>query len=129
MNFKRAFDNLDFTRKGDIVRKENINNVNLLLSENDVSIYQLVTHDNVFYEVHRVEFKHTVQFETNGFFHVCMLVEGESVNVTTRNGYVKKMRFGETFIVPAAAHSYEIANLNLNTICKLVKAFVKKSIF
>ena len=67
-------------------------------------------------------------FETIDFFHVLMLVEGESITVSTRNGYEETFCFGETFIIPAAAKWYQVVNDNKG-VCKLVKAFIKNTIF
>ena len=128
LNIKRALDNLDFSQQGDKVRKENINNVKVLVDEGDLKIYHLITNDKLYYEVHRVEFRNRVEFETMDFFHIFMLVEGETVTVRTRNGYEAAFCFGETFIVPAAARWYQIVNENKG-VCKLVKAFIKNTSF
>ena len=53
-----------------------------------------------------------------------MLVEGACVRVKTKNGYEKLFAFGETFIIPAKAVSYELIN-DTGVVCKLVKAFIK----
>jgi len=128
LNINRAMDNLDFEQKGKTIREQNINNIKVLEDTDRVKIFHLITHDQLYFDVHRIELKSASRLEcqTNEMFHLMMLVEGECVYVRTANGYEKRFCFAETFLIPAAANVYTIENKS-NKICKLVKAFVKKS--
>ena len=105
LNIKRAFENLDFNQKGNVIEKELISFANLIESTNEFSIYHLQTHKTHFYDVHRIELINEIKLETNDQFHILMVVEGD-------------------FIIPAASKSYRIKN-ETNKICKIVKAFLK----
>ncbi len=125
LNIERAFKNLDFTRKGHIIKKENINNIKTIMNESDCKIFHLATNNKQFYDVHRIEFTTgLVKLNTDDCFSVLTLVEGDCIQVETKNGYKMKYYFAETFIVPAGAISYEIKSLN-NKLCKVLKAFIK----
>jgi len=58
-------------------------------------------------------------------FNVLTLVEGDCIEVETKNGFKQKYYFAETIIVPAAAVSFKIKNSNNNKPCKVIKAFIK----
>ena len=125
LNIKRAFENLDFNQKGNVIEKELISFANLIESTNEFSIYHLQTHKTHFYDVHRIELINEIKLETNDQFHILMVVEGDYVQVLIDNNkYTQKFHFAETFIIPAASKSYRIKN-ETNKICKIVKAFLK----
>jgi predicted NBD/HSP70 family sugar kinase/mannose-6-phosphate isomerase class I len=129
LNIKRAFDNLDFSKKGNLIENELIHTADNLLSiiesGHDWTIYHLKTHETHFYDVHRIELLTEIKLETNDQFHILMLVEGDFIQVETENKYNQRLHFGETFVIPAAAKSYFIRN-GTNRLCKLVKAFIKQ---
>lgn len=70
---------------------------------------QLPTHEEHFYSVHRYEFTGSVQINTNNQCHICMLVEGKKVTVNA-DGNDSIFHYMETFIIPAAAGSYQLKN-------------------
>ena len=85
------------------------------------------THQEHFYDVHRIEFENEVEIETSGKFHVCMLVEGESIMMETDHGDSARFNYAETFVIPAATGKYKLKNQG-NRTAKLVKAFIKDNI-
>lgn len=126
LNIDRAFSNLNFNRKGDVVK-------NTLLSEPDTHVLDpqsakvhLPTHEDHFYDVYRYEFAQEVAIETKGQCHIMMLVEGEAIELTTANGMKKIFHYAETFAVPAAARSYSLRNLGTGP-AKVIQSFVKDS--
>jgi len=124
LNIDRAFDNLDFSRKGDVVSETLIAKPAVKRIDEQSSVVHLPTHPVHFYDVYRYDFDKEVAVETDGQCHVLMLVEGEAIELTTRNGHRAVFNHIETFAVPAAAESYKLRNLG-NKQAKVVVAFVK----
>ncbi|WP_205941021.1 class I mannose-6-phosphate isomerase [Pedobacter yonginense] len=124
INIEHAFKNLDFSRKGEKVQQELISKPSILFQKDDLTCYHLPTHEEHFYDVHRLDFESVAEVETENVCHVLMLVEGESVTVTTADGSTMSFQYAETFVIPAAARSYKIVN-NANQQAKVIKAFLK----
>ncbi|MGZ3964731.1 MAG: class I mannose-6-phosphate isomerase [Mucilaginibacter sp.] len=124
INIEHAFNNLDFERKGDSVKQELISKQQVLESGKDWQLVHLPTHQQHFYDVHRVEFDGEINIDTNNCCHVMMLVEGDSVLLETENGTSQAFAFAETFVIPAAAKNYKLTNLG-KTRAKVIKAFLK----
>lgn len=124
INVNRAFDNLDFERKGESVKQELISQPYVLQAEQDYQVIHLPTHKEHFYDVHRIEFTNSVTVATENKFHVLMLVEGSSIKVITNEGETHRFQYAETFVIPAAAKEYKIINEGAGT-AKVVKAFIK----
>ena len=124
INIDHAFNNLDFERKGSRVQQELISKAAVIDQSEDWQLVHLPTHQEHFYDVHRIEFDDEIAIETNNCCHVMMLVEGESVGIETANGSKQVYAFAETFIVPAAAGKYRLKNLG-NSRAKVIKAFLK----
>jgi mannose-6-phosphate isomerase class I len=123
LNIDRAFENLNFDRKGDVVTDTLISKQTVAKQGKDWQVINLTTHPDHFYAVERFEFDTVVEENTNNQCHVLSLVEGESIKVTT-NGLTQVIHYAETFIVPANALSYTMTNTG-NSRVKVVKAFVK----
>ena len=123
LNIDRAFENLNFERKGDVVTETLISKQTTLKKGDDWEIINLSTHPEHFYAVERFEFDTEITEDTNNQCHVLSLVEGESIAVIT-NGREQVMHYAETFIIPAAAKSYTLKNTG-KTRAKVIKAFVK----
>lgn len=124
LNIQRAFDNLYFERRGETVEHQLIAQPTLLESGKDWNIYHLPTHRSHFYDVHRLEFDTSISVRTNGSPHLLMLVEGTRLQLRTGNGKSQRFNYAETFLVPAAAHHYELINEGSST-AKVVKAYLK----
>jgi len=124
LNINRAFENLDFSRKGNVVPET-------LISKPIVSDYgdnwkkvQLPTHKDHFYEIYRYEFDVEMEIETLNQCHVLMLVEGTSINLDLKNES-HTFNYAETFAIPAATGSYKLIN-NGNKKAKVIVSFVKE---
>ena len=124
INIEHAFKNLDFTRKGERVQQELISKPTVLATGTDWQLIHLPTHDEHFYDVHRLEFTQEISIETNNCCHILMLVEGTSVLVKTADGTQQIFAYAETFVIPAAAKSYVLVNLGKEQ-AKVIKAFLK----
>lgn len=124
INIEHAFNNIDFSRKGDIVKQELISRPILLEEGADWQCWHLPTHREHFYDVHRIAFDTEVTFATGNCCLVMMLVEGTAVTVRT-SGVSTIYHYAETFIIPAAAEQYSIIN-NGEGRAKVIKAFIKE---
>ena len=88
--------------------------------------YLLGRRPEMYYEVRRLEFAREIEDNTDGFFHVLTLVEGENVRVRAAGRPERNMvvRFTETVLVPANLGRYVIENLGESG-CKMTKALLK----
>ncbi|QEG36407.1 Putative mannose-6-phosphate isomerase YvyI [Bythopirellula goksoeyrii] len=127
LNIARAFENLDFDRRGEEARRQLISQPHIIDQGQDWRIVHLPTHSDHFYDVHRYEFESEVMGHTDGSPHVLMLVEGSSLEILTHQGMVEQFYYAETFVVPAAAKSYKLVNLGQRP-AKVIKAFIKSSL-
>lgn len=126
LNVDRAFENLDFSRKGQVVQDTLISKPELIEAGGDWELISLPTHPDHFYEVIRYEFDSKITIPTSGQCHVLMLVEGGSLELETSGGRCMKFHFAETFAIPAATGSYTLKNLG-STRAKVVISHVKDS--
>ncbi len=124
LNIARAFENLDFSRKGEVVRDTLISAPAVIAQGNDWRLLHLPTHPQHFYRIERVEFATSVALKTDDQCHVLSLVEGERIRVVT-NGREQIVHYAETFIIPAAAGAYTLIS-DSGTEVKVVRAFVKE---
>lgn len=123
LNIDRGMDNLVFDRAGAKVEEELISKPLELQSEEHWSLEHLPTHKEHFYDVHRYTVITSVTVYTSGKVHVLNLVEGDAVEIITRDRSVIYY-YAETFIIPAAIKEYTINNLGKKPI-KVIKAFIK----
>lgn len=122
INIEHAFNNLDFSRKGEAVKE--LLSVPAVIGEGaDWQLVHLPTHPEHFYDVQRIEFNTAVSFNTDNYCLVMMLVEGTSV-LLEANGIQQEYHYAETFVIPAAAGDYTLVNKG-NGRAKVVKAFVR----
>jgi mannose-6-phosphate isomerase class I len=124
ITLEHAFNNLNFSRKGDRVQEELISKPAVIEKGADWQLLHLPTHPEHFYDVHRLEFLTEVTQHTGDSCHVLMLVEGTSVTVRTAAGATATYHYAETFAIPAAAESYTLINQSGLT-AKVVKAFLR----
>jgi len=125
LNVDRAFENLDFSRKGQVVQDTLISKPEVVETGEDWEKILLPTHPDHFYDVIRYEFDSEVTIPTGGQCHLLMLVEGERLKLETF-GRSMKFHFAETFAVPAATGNYTLKNLGSKR-AKVVISFVKDS--
>ena len=126
LNIDRAFANLNFNRKGDVVKNTLLSQPKEEVLEGETRRIHLPTHEDHFYDVFRYEFEQAVTINTQGQCHIMMLVEGEAIELTTEHGMKKVFHYAETFAVPAAASSYTLRNLGIGKV-KVIQSFVKDS--
>lgn len=129
INIDRAFANLRFERNGKRVKEELISKPITLEKYDDWQLIHLPTHSEHFYDVHRFEIRpgKAVDVKTEASCHVLSLVEGQTVVLETKNGLERQFNYAETFVVPAAAESYRLANNTAQPI-KVIKAFMKAEV-
>lgn len=124
INIEHAFNNLDFSRKGNRVQEELISKPGVIENGEDWELVHLPTHAEHFYDVHRIDFNSEIFIKNNNNCHVMMLVEGQSVLVETEDGSKQTFAYAETFVIPAAAKSYKLTNMGQSR-AKVIKAFLK----
>lgn len=124
INIEHAFNNLNFDRKGEKVQAELISKQEVIRQGEGWQLVHVPTHQEHFYDVHRIEFDKEIIIETHNQCHIMMLVEGSAITIKTANGTEQTFAFAETFVVPAAAQSYTLVNLGENR-AKVIKAFLK----
>ncbi|HVI44258.1 MAG TPA: ROK family protein [Chitinophaga sp.] len=107
INIEHAFNNLYFDRKGDEVKTALISQPRVVQQWEQGRQLQLPTHREHFYTVDRYEFSGSVEITTDGQCHICMLIEGGEVTVTTPDSTLI-FHYAETFVVPASVLSYTV---------------------
>jgi predicted NBD/HSP70 family sugar kinase/mannose-6-phosphate isomerase class I len=128
INIEHAFHNLDFTRKGETVASTLISRPVVISDREGVLLEELPTHPDLFYRVQRINLSSSVAHTTvytEGKFHLLMLVEGDRIWIKPKHGIETEVRYAETFLIPAAAESYELINLH-RTPLKIVLSSIKK---
>lgn len=123
INIEHAFHNLDFSRKGETVKRELVSKPQLLRSDQNHNLELLPTHAEHFYSIHRITLKNSVNITTDGRCHLLMLVEGQHVIIKTKQRQYT-LHYAETFVLPAAAGEYQLLNPDSQPIL-IIKAFVK----
>lgn len=123
LNIDRGMDNLVFDRAGDKVKKELISKPVELYSDKNSTLEHLPTHQEHLYDVERYTINTSVTVKASGKVHVLSLVEGDAVEVITKD-QSEIFYYAETFIIPAVVEGYTIKNLSAAPV-KVVKAFIK----
>lgn len=124
INIERAFENLNFDRKGKKVEQKLISNQQVLEQGDGWKISNLPTHSEHLYGIHRLEFDQSIDVTMQGKFHILNLVEGDSIEIVAGDRLMK-IHFAETFIIPASTQKYRLINKTSEPV-KVIKAFVKK---
>ncbi len=123
LNIDRAFENLNFNRKGQNVQDTLISKPNIEDFGKGWKKVHLPTHPDHFYDIYRYEFENTIHIDTKQQCHVLMLVEGDTIELHV-NEERQTFHYAETFVVPAAAKSYTILNTGTK-LAKVIVAFIK----
>lgn len=124
LNIAHGMKNLYFDRKGEKAKQELLSKPALRQEGNGWKCYELPTHERHSYRVNRYHIQSEAAIETGQKFNVLMLVEGSSITITTKNGMQQTFSYAETFVIPAAAGSYNIRN-NSGKEALVVVAFMK----
>lgn len=123
LNIDRGMDNLIFNRSGDKVEQELMSKPKVIESNSDWELQHLPTHKEHLYDVHRFQIKTEVTVKSLGKAHVLSLVEGDEIEVKTRN-HTTIFHYAESFVLPASTEEYTIKNLSKKPVL-VVKAFIK----
>jgi len=123
LNIDHAFKNLDFSRKGSVVKETLVSKPTIVEYGNSWKKVHLPTHKDHFYDIYRYEFKKDVVIENLGQCHILMLVEGVSIDLEIEDA-VREFHYAETFAIPAAAGKYKLINKGGET-AKVIVSFVK----
>ena len=124
LNIDRAFDNLNFKRKGESVKTELISTPELKDQGKDWRQYHLPTHPDHFYDIYRYEFDTEIEISTQNQCNILMLVEGKSVIVETEQGMKQRFNYAETFVIPAACKTFTVINEG-KPAAKIIRVFIK----
>jgi mannose-6-phosphate isomerase class I len=124
INIEHAFNNLYFDRKGSNVNETLISHPELIAEGSNFKRYLLPTHPEHFYIIERYVFKGELPIDTNNQCHICMLVEGETIDVLIKERK-HHFNYAETFVIPAAANQYIVKN-NTENEAMLVVVYVKE---
>lgn len=83
-------------------------------------------HEKIFFSLHRLEFECSIQDDTQGKFHVLVLVEGEEILVYSLDNpeHFYRQKYCNMVVVPASMGRYGILNLG-DTPCKVTKTMLK----
>ncbi len=125
INIEHAFNNLDFNRKGNYVQEKLVSKPFVLEEWTNGRRLKLPTHEEHFYTIDRFEFNGKIKVETKGLFHICMLVEGDTVEIIDEMGRATVFSYAETFVIPAAVETYEM-NYTGDGQAFVVVAYVKE---
>jgi hypothetical protein len=121
-----AFANLDTGRKGAGVERDLIQ-APLVLREGQGWQEELLgTLPEMFFEVRRIvlESGDAAEDDTVDRFHVVNVVKGDGVMVETNSGYVHRLNYAETMILPAAVGGYRLRRIGSNQV-RVVKSLVQ----
>jgi|GEM_PF-21594 len=110
INIEHAFHNLDFSRKGEAVQEELVSIPELIDSGKDYELWDLPTHPEHFYGIHRLEFLSVMEASQalSGKCKILMVVEGPGVILELPDGSRSFYSYAETFIIPAAVTGYRL---------------------
>jgi mannose-6-phosphate isomerase class I len=124
LNIERGMENLFFERKGDYVRESLISKPKLIETGTDWQLWHLPTHETHLYDIHRYQFRTSIEIQTHNKCLVMNLVEGEMIMIETKNGLSQQIHYAETFVIPAAAESVKVTNMSVHE-AFLISSFVK----
>lgn len=123
LNIDRAFENLDFSRRGSVVQGTLLPRPEVVEVSGNGRVVHLPTHRDHFYDVHRIELAGRMAIDTEGSPHVLAVVAGSGVDVRI-GGSRWHYAFAETFVVPASVETYTLEPAAGEHV-EVVKAFLK----
>ncbi len=124
INIDHAFNNLYFDRKGAYVEEQLLSQPQITAEWLEGKCLKLPTHQAHFYTVDRYEFTGIVSINTHEQCHICMLVEGDEIEVLAGDA-TTSFCYAETFVIPANIKKYEL-NYRGNKKAYVVVAYVKE---
>ena len=123
LNIDRAFDNLNFDRKGGLVQANLVSKPTIESFGKDWKKIHMPTHPDHFYDIYSYEFNDEITIETLNQCHVLMLVEGSTIELNLLKD-AQTFHYAETFAISAAANSYKLVNKGKET-AKVIVSFVR----
>jgi len=126
INTEHAFNALKTHRRSDWVAKNLKQKPRLLRKGKDWAEYLLGKRSDLFFQIHRLEFVRRMTDDTEGEFHLLIVVEGEGVRIvpTGRSKFATDLPFSCLAILPAETGRYRLQALG-DTPCKVVKVLMK----
>jgi len=126
ININHGSQNIQWDRTEQYVRKELLNQVEIIAQGDGWTEERTGLHQREFIETRRHWFNKPVLHNTNGGLNVLNLVEGEEISIESPNNTFKPftVHYAETFIIPAKVGEYIIRPIN-NGLCATIKAFVR----
>jgi len=114
IHIEHGLANIQWDRDTAWVRRELLNQVEILAEGDGWREERTGLHSAQFLETRRTWFTKLVHYDTNANLHVLNLVEGEAVVVESPCGAFEplEIHYAETFIVPAAIGAYTIRPLS-----------------
>jgi len=123
LNVARAFDNLDFSRQGDVVSETLLSHPKVIETSEGGRVVHLPTHPEHFYDVHRLELTGAMDVTMHGSPHVLAVVAGAGVTIDV-GGRAERYAFAETIVLPARVERYRLIPHGDEPV-EVVKAFLK----
>ncbi len=127
INIERGFENIRFDRRTEWVERNLLAKPRLIESGKDWQRYIFYDKPFTFYRIERIDFGTVYETETADRALAINLVEGQKIEITTKNGRSAVLSYIESMIIPAAAEKVEFRNLSEKP-CKLVMVYVKPGI-
>ncbi len=127
INVERAFKNIYPHRKTSWVRDNLIAEPRLVNEGGGWKDYILYDSPLTFYNIHRIEFEESVEYESLGRAFTINLVEGDSIELETAGGCRTGLAWLETMLVPAATEKIIFRNRGKG-LCRLVLVYVRPGI-
>lgn len=124
INIEHGFNNLNFSRKGNVVSEELISRPYIYREGEGYAVVHYPTHPSHYYDVFRFDITNVLTVSTEDKVHVLMLVEGDRVEVEEPGGRKSIFAYAETFIVPAKVGRYTLKNLGRGE-AKVIRAALK----
>jgi len=125
INIEHGLKNVYFDRKGEKVAKEFISKQTAVEEFPNGRKMNLSTHQEHFYAIDRYEFTGDIEIKTLGQCHICMLVEGDVLEVCVGEN-TQTFKYAETFVIPANVPKYKI-NYKGDNKAFVVVSYVKDS--
>lgn len=120
---------IDWERQTDFVRRELINQVEMIAEGDGWREEKTGLHANEFIETRRHWFTEKVAHRTEGSVHVLNVIKGDELIVESPAGAFEPLivHYAETFIIPAAVGDYTIRphGVSEGKYCGTIKAYVR----
>lgn len=120
---------IDMDRRTDWVMNNLVNDVRLISESEGVKQERTGLHELEMIETHRTWFTQPFDIKMRGTFHMFMLVEGDSVTITSKTGDFEPFvaHYAECFIVPAAVGEIHLTP-HREQKCAIIDAYIRESV-